>query len=56
MLARALEINKGKVLAGDRVFNQLAQDILVSQTTRSPWSSHRKEIESLVESLIKKHC
>jgi len=34
----------------------LAQDILVSQTTRSPWSSKRKEIKELVEELIKKYC
>jgi len=56
VLAKALAVNKGKVSASDSVFKGLAQDILVSQTTRSPWSSHRKEIEELVEGLIKKFC
>jgi len=55
-LAKAVEINKGKVSAADPVFRELAQDILVSQTTRSPWSSKRKEIKELVEKLIKKYC
>ncbi|MEW6407890.1 MAG: gas vesicle protein GvpN [Patescibacteria group bacterium] len=55
-LAKALVVSKGKVLASDSVFRELAQDILVSQTTRSPWSLRRKEIEKLVEDLIKKYC
>jgi len=55
-LAKAVEINKGKVSVTDPVFRELAQDILVSQTTRSPWSSKRKEIKELVEELIKKYC
>ena len=55
-LAKAVEINKGKVSAADPVFRELAQDILVSQTTRSPWSSKRKEIKELVGNLIKKYC
>ena len=55
-LAKAVVINGGKVLTADPVFRELAQDILVSQTTRSPWSSKRKEIKELVEELIKKYC
>ena len=55
-LAKAVEISKGKVSASNPIFRQLAQDILVSQTTRSPWSSKRKEIKELVEELIKKYC
>jgi len=55
-LAKATVINKGKVSAKDPIFRELAQDILVSQTTRSPWSSKRKEIKELVEELIKKYC
>jgi gas vesicle protein GvpN len=56
ILAKAVEINKGEVSAADSVFRELVQDILVSQTTRSPWSSKRKEIKELVEELIKKYC
>ena len=55
-LAKAVEINKGKVSAPDPIFRELAQDILVSQTTRSPWSPKRKEIEILVKKLIKEYC
>ncbi len=55
-LAKALIVNKGKVLASDRIFKELARDILVSQTTRSPWSPHRQEVKKLVEDLIKKYC
>ena len=54
-LAKAAVINKGKVSAKDPIFRELAQDILVSQATRSPWSSKRKEIEELVNKLIKKY-
>ncbi|MDP2966855.1 MAG: gas vesicle protein GvpN [bacterium] len=56
ILAKAVEINKGTVSASNSIFRELAQDILVSQTTRSPWSSKRKEIKELVEELIKKYC
>ncbi|MDP1629465.1 MAG: gas vesicle protein GvpN, partial [bacterium] len=55
-LAKAVGINKGKVSATDSIFRELAQDVLVSQTTRSPWSPKRKEIEDLVEKLIEKYC
>jgi len=55
-LAKALGVNKGKVSASNSIFRQLAQDILVSQTTRSPWSLKRKEIKELVKNLIKKYC
>jgi len=56
ILAKALKINNGEVSAKNPIFRELAQDILVSQTTRSPWSSKRKEIKELVEELIKKYC
>ena len=55
-LAKVLIVDRGKVSAKDPVFKALAQDILVSQTTRSPWSSKRKEIEELVDKLINKYC
>jgi len=56
LLAKVLAVNNGKASAVDLVFRELTQDVLVSQTTRSPWSSKRKEIEELVEELIKKYC
>jgi len=48
--------NRRKVSFSNPAFRDLAQDILVSQTTRSPWSPHRKEVENLVKDLIKKYC
>ncbi|PIU10571.1 gas vesicle protein GvpN, partial [Candidatus Kuenenbacteria bacterium CG08_land_8_20_14_0_20_37_23] len=55
-LAKAIAVSKAKVSAKDPIFQELVQDILVSQTTRSPWSPQRQEIENLVRSLIKKYC
>jgi len=55
-LAKAVKINNGKVSAKDPVFRELAQDVLVSQTTRSPWSPRRHEIEGMVGKLITKYC
>ncbi|MBU2577370.1 gas vesicle protein GvpN [Patescibacteria group bacterium] len=55
-LAQSLKSNKGKVSVTDPIFRELAQDILVSQTTRSPWSPRQKEVKELVEDLIKKYC
>ncbi|MFH1392339.1 MAG: gas vesicle protein GvpN [bacterium] len=55
-LAKALIVNKGELCSRNPVFQELAQDILVSQTTRSPWSARRKEIEKMVRKLIKKYC
>lgn len=56
VLAKATGENKAKVWAKDRMFRSLAQDVLVSQTTRSAWSPHRTEVKQLVEELIKKYC
>ncbi|MCG2695324.1 gas vesicle protein GvpN [Candidatus Parcubacteria bacterium] len=56
ILGKVLGAIKGKVSASDSQFKQLAKDVLVSQTTRSPWSPRRKEIENLVKDLIKKYC
>lgn len=55
-LAKALVVNKGQLSSDNQVFKELARDILVSQTTRSPWSSQRKEIEEMVKNLIKQYC
>lgn len=55
-LAKAVGVSKVKVSAKNPIFQELVQDILVSQTTRSPWSPQRPEIEKLVKGLIKKYC
>jgi len=55
-LAKALVANKGELSSGNPMLRELAQDILVSHTTRSPWSAQRKEIEKMVQKLIKKYC
>ena len=55
-LAKSLIVNKGELLASNPIFRQLAQDILVSQTTRTPYSAKRQEVEELVKRLIEKYC
>jgi len=55
-LAKAVVVSKAKVSAKNPIFQELVKDILVSQTTRSPWSPRRKEIENLLRNLIKKYC
>ncbi len=55
-LAKAVIENKAKVLAKDKTFHDLAQDVLISQSTRSPWSPRKEEVKKMVEELIKKHC
>ena len=55
-LAKSVVANKGKVSASDSIFRELAQDVLVSQAIRSPWSDQRKEVKKLIEGLIRKYC
>ncbi|MFC1613094.1 gas vesicle protein GvpN [Patescibacteria group bacterium] len=55
-MGKALVANKGKVSSSDSMFRELAQDILISQTIRSPWSRCRKGTEDLLGDLIKKYC
>ncbi|MBU4350856.1 gas vesicle protein GvpN [Candidatus Parcubacteria bacterium] len=56
MLAKTLRTNNGKVSASDKMFCQLAQDILASETTRLGSSEHHKKVKKLVGKLITKHC
>lgn len=55
-LAKALGINGGKVVADNGIFKELAQDVLVSQTVRSPASPRYSETQYLVRELMKKYC
>lgn len=55
-LGKVLGVGKGKIAPNDRVFRELAQDVLVSQTIRSPLSPSAKAVENLVKDLIKKYC
>lgn len=56
MLAKSLKALGGKVLASDRTFQQLAQDILASETTRLGSQEHHNKVKKIVRDLIVKYC
>jgi len=56
MLAKSLAVNSGKVSASDRIFRQLAQDILASETTRLGSPEHHNKVKKIVKELIVKYC
>lgn len=55
-LAKTSRSAGAKIDSSNSIFKELAQDILVSHTTRNPWSPRWKEIKNLVGDLIKKYC
>ena len=56
MLAKSLKTVGAKVSASDKMFQQLAQDILASETTRLGSQSHHDKVKKIVKKLITKHC
>jgi len=56
MLAKALKTNGGEVSASSRLFRQLAQDILASETTRLGSQEHHNKVKKKVGELITKYC
>lgn len=56
MLAKALKTNGGTVSASSRMFRQLAQDILASETTRLGSQEHHNKVRKIVGELITKYC
>ncbi len=56
MLAKSLKTNGGTVSASSRIFRQLAQDILSSETTRLGSQDHHNKVKKVVEELITKYC
>ena len=56
MLAKSLKTNEGTVSASSRIFRQLAQDILASETTRLGSQDHHNKVRKAVGGLITKYC
>lgn len=56
MLAKSLKTISGKVSASDKLFGQLAQDILASETTRLGSQDHHDKVKKIVGDLIVKYC
>lgn len=56
MLAKSLQSNGGAVLASSRIFRQLAQDILASETTRLGSQDHHTKVKKVVGELITQYC
>jgi len=56
MLAKSIQVNGGVVSASSRIFRQLAQDILASETTRLGSQDHHNKVKKVVGELITKYC
>ncbi|MBU4319406.1 MAG: gas vesicle protein GvpN [Proteobacteria bacterium] len=56
MLAKSLTVNNGKVLASNKMFRELARDILASETTRLGSQGHHDKVKKIVNQLITKYC
>ncbi|MBU4370206.1 gas vesicle protein GvpN [Patescibacteria group bacterium] len=56
MLAKSLKSNDTKVSRKDPVFNEMAQDILASATSRLGSKNYHQKTRNLVGELIKKYC
>lgn len=56
MLAKSLQSNSGTASASSRIFRQLAQDILASETTRLGSQDHHTKVRKIVGELITKLC
>ena len=56
MLAKSLKTNGGTVSASSRIFRQLAQDILASETTRLGSQDHHNKVKKVVGELITQYC
>ncbi|MBU4466587.1 gas vesicle protein GvpN [Patescibacteria group bacterium] len=56
MLAKSLQTNGGTVSASSRLFRQLAQDILASETTRLGSQEHHNKVKKIVRELIAQYC
>lgn len=56
MLAKSLQTNGGIVSASSRLFRQLAQDILASETTRLGSQDHHNKVKKIIRELITKLC
>lgn len=56
MLAKALKTNGGTVSASSRLFRQLAQDILASETSRLGSQEYHNKVKKIVGALINQYC
>lgn len=56
MLAKSLQTAGEGVSSSSRLFRQLAQDILASETTRLGSLEHHAKVKKIIGELITKHC
>lgn len=56
MLAKSLKCSGGAVSSSNRVFRQLAQDILASETTRLGSQDRHDKVKKIVGKLITQYC
>mgnify|MGYP001610238811 CR=1 FL=1 len=57
MIAKTLKvINGNEVAAGNKLFREICQDVLTSETSRVGSAGSQRKVKELVNSLIDKHC
>lgn len=56
MIAKTLKVLDGKVTADNKVFREICQDILASETSRVGSKTNQARVRELVSSLIDKYC
>ena len=56
MIAKSLETLGGLVGAKNKIFREICQDILASETSRIGSSINQVKVKNLVKALIDKHC
>ena len=56
MIAKTLKIQDGSVSANNKIFREICQDILASETTRVGSKTNQAKVKDLVKDLINKYC
>lgn len=56
MIAKTLKVRNGSVDAKNKIFRDVCQDILASETSRVGSKAHEAKIKEMVKSLIDKYC
>ncbi|MEA1964201.1 MAG: gas vesicle protein GvpN [Candidatus Aerophobetes bacterium] len=56
MIAKTLKIQDGSVSTNNKIFREICQDILASETTRVGSKTNQAKVKNLVKDLINKYC
>lgn len=56
MIAKTLKVQNGSVDAKNKIFMEMCQDILASETSRVGSKAHEAKVKEIVKSQIRKYC